>query len=63
MLGANAELERKLVALEKKYDMKFRVAFDAIPELMAPSVGPQKRRIPFRLRRPMALAGTSEDRR
>jgi len=36
-----------LVALEKKYDAKFRVAFDAIRELMEPPVK-AKRRIGFR---------------
>lgn len=35
MLGANATLAKKLVALEKKYDSQFRVVFDAIRELMA----------------------------
>lgn len=43
MLGANAELAKKLAALEKKYDTQFRVVFDAIRELMAPQVAPKKR--------------------
>jgi len=47
MLQANADLAKKLVALEKKYDAKFRVVFDAIRELMEPPVKP-KRRIGFR---------------
>ena len=42
MLSANAELARKLEALEKKYDAQFRVVFDAIRELMAPT--PRKAR-------------------
>jgi len=36
MLASNAELARKLAALEKKYDAQFKVVFDAIRELMAP---------------------------
>jgi hypothetical protein len=47
MLQANADLARKLAALEKKYDAQFKVVFDAIRELMAPPVKP-KRRIGFR---------------
>ena len=35
MLQANAELAKKLAALEKRYDVQFRVVFDAIRELMA----------------------------
>ena len=33
MLASNAELSRKLAALEKNYDIKFRAVFDAIHEL------------------------------
>ncbi len=36
MLQQNADLARKLAALEKKYDAQFRVVFDAIRQLMAP---------------------------
>lgn len=36
MLASNAELARKLEALEKKYDRQFRVVFDAIRQLMSP---------------------------
>jgi hypothetical protein len=36
MLQGNAELARKLAALEQKYDAQFRVVFDAIRQLMAP---------------------------
>jgi len=47
MLASNAELARKLNALEKKYDAQFKVVFDAIRQLMTP---PQKpgRKIGFR---------------
>ena len=34
MLASNAELARRLGELEKKYDRKFKVVFDAIHELM-----------------------------
>ena len=47
MLQQNAELARKLAALEKKYDAQFRVVFDAIRELMAPPVN-QRARIGFK---------------
>jgi hypothetical protein len=42
MLAGNAELARKLSALEKRYDAQFRVVFDPIRELMTPS--PKTRR-------------------
>jgi len=35
MLLSNADLARKLGALEKKYDAQFKIVFDAIRELMA----------------------------
>ena len=47
MLASNAELSRKLVALEKKYDIKFRAVFEAIRELMTPSDPKKKRPIGF----------------
>jgi len=36
MLTSNAQLARRLDALEKKYDAQFKVVFDAIRQLMAP---------------------------
>ncbi len=36
MLTSNAELARKLDALERKYDAQFKVVFDAIRQLMKP---------------------------
>ncbi len=36
MLVSNAELARKLDAMEKKYDAQFKVVFDAIRQLMSP---------------------------
>ncbi|MDO8811394.1 MAG: ORF6N domain-containing protein [Gallionella sp.] len=47
MLASNAELSGKLVALEKKYDIKFRAVFEAIRELMTPSDPKKKRPIGF----------------
>jgi len=51
MLQQNADLARKLDALEKKYDAQFRVVFDAIRELMAPPTR-APRRIGFRADKP-----------
>jgi len=50
ILSSHAELARKLEALEKKYDTKFRVVFDAIRELMKPPE-PARRSIGFRVRK------------
>jgi len=47
MIATRKDLARKLDAIEKKYDAQFRVVFDAIRELMSPSV-PKRRRIGFR---------------
>ena len=47
MLTTNAELARKLAAMEKKYDAQFKVVFDAIRELMAPPEPEAKRVIGF----------------
>jgi hypothetical protein len=46
MLASNAELAAKLARLEKKYDAQLKVVFDAIRQLMSPTV-PSKRRIGF----------------
>jgi len=37
MLASNAQLARKLKTLEKKYDDQFKVVFEAIRQLMAPT--------------------------
>jgi hypothetical protein len=47
MLAGNAELARKLTALEKKYDVRFKAVFEAIHELMSPSESKKKRPIGF----------------
>jgi phage regulator Rha-like protein len=43
MLQADAQMAKKLAALEKKYDTQFRVVFEAIRELMATPVKPERR--------------------
>jgi len=47
MLSSNAELSRKLAALEKKYDIQFKAVFVAIRELMTPLEPRKKRPIGF----------------
>lgn len=47
MLATHVDMARKLTALEKKYDARFRVVFDAIRELMTP---PTKRKRPIGFR-------------
>ncbi len=46
ILADNAGLARRLDELEKKYDVQFKVVFDAIRSLMQPPE-PRKRRIGF----------------
>jgi hypothetical protein len=46
MLASHADLARKLENLEKKYDVQFKMVFDAIRKLMAPPE-PKRRRIGF----------------
>jgi hypothetical protein len=47
MLASHAELARKLENLEKKYDVQFKVVFDAIRKLMA-TPEPKRRQIGFK---------------
>jgi hypothetical protein len=48
LLGTHKDLAEKLADLERKYDDKFRVVFDAIRQLMAqPTLDQQRRRIGF----------------
>ena len=49
MLQTNADLARKLAALEKKYDAQFKVVFDAIRELMT-SPHRKRKKIGFHVR-------------
>jgi ORF6N domain len=48
IMTEHADLSRKLSTLERKYDTKFKMVFDAIRELMAPPVKPA-RRIGFKI--------------
>jgi len=50
LLASNAELARKLNALEKKYDTQFRVVFEAIRKLMTPPKPPKRREIGFHVK-------------
>jgi ORF6N domain len=59
MVASNAELSRKLVALEKKYDAQFKVVFDAIRSLMAP-LEKEKRKIGFTVKEKQAVYGAGE---
>jgi hypothetical protein len=47
MMATHKELSRKLDELEKRYDQQFKMVFDAIRGLMAPSSSSPKRRIGF----------------
>jgi hypothetical protein len=47
ILASHKDLARKLEELEKKYDKKFQVVFEAIRQLMAPPPEPRKRHIGF----------------
>lgn len=49
MLASNAELSRKLDALEQKYDHQFKAVFDAIRRLMSPPAI-KRREIGFHVR-------------
>jgi hypothetical protein len=49
LLSSNATLARKLAELERKYDRRFQVVFDAIRKLMTPEPPEPKRRIGFQL--------------
>jgi hypothetical protein len=45
LLMSNADLARKLLALEGKYDAQFKIVFDAIRELMEATPPPPKKQI------------------
>jgi hypothetical protein len=47
ILSSHKELARKLAELEQKYDIQFKVVFDAIRQLMAPPEEAKKPRIGF----------------
>ena len=50
ILSSHADLARKLDELEKKYDVQFKVVFDAIRRMMT-SPEPKRRRMGFEVRR------------
>ena len=43
LLASHAELTKRVETLEKKYDRRFRVVFEAIKQLMAPPGKPGRR--------------------
>jgi hypothetical protein len=43
MLADNADLARKVKALEQRYDRKFKVVFEVIRQLMTPPATPRRR--------------------
>lgn len=47
LLATHKDLARRLDELESKYDDQFKMVFDAIRQLMAPTPEPPKRRIGF----------------
>jgi hypothetical protein len=51
MLASHVDLARKLDAMEKKYDVQFKVVFDALRELMQPPAQKSKRPIGFHVKR------------
>ena len=53
MVAAHKDLERKLAALEKKYDKQFKIVFEGIAELMTPPERSRKK-IGFGIKEPSA---------
>lgn len=47
LLASHAELAKRVEALEKKYDRRFRVVFEAVKQLMAPERKKTGKRIGF----------------
>jgi len=47
LLETHKDLAGRILAMEKKYDGKFRIVFDAIKQLLEPPPVPLKRRIGF----------------
>jgi hypothetical protein len=54
--GAHADLARKLVEMEKKYDAQFKVVLDALHQLMAPTA-PSRKQIGFEVKERPARYG------
>ncbi len=51
LMATHSDLARKLQQLEKKYDAKFSVVFEAIRKLMGPEEPPPSRRIGFQTKK------------
>ena len=62
IISLNKDLARRLEALEKKYDVQFKVVFDAIRELMKPPES-KKRPIGFLVEEPVVPYITRTKRR
>ena len=56
MVAAHKDLEKKLAALERKYDKEFKIVFEAIAELMTPPEKP-RRKIGFEVKEKRASYG------
>ena len=56
MLSAHKDLKRKIEAMEKKYDLQFRVVFDAIIQLIDTESKP-RRKIGFEIKEPEVKYG------
>ena len=51
LMATHRDLARKLQQLEKKYDAKFSVVFEAIRKLMGPDEPPPSRQIGFQAKK------------
>ena len=56
MLSTHEELNRKIEAMERKYDRQFRVVFDAIKQLLKTESKPRKK-IGFEVKEGAAVYG------
>ena len=56
MLASNVELARKLKQMEKKYDEQFKIVFEAIRQLMAPTET-KKKKIGFTVKEKLSSYG------
>ena len=58
MIASHKMLAKRLDDLEKKYDVQFKIVFDAIRQLMA-APEPKEKKIGFRVRERRSRYGTS----
>jgi hypothetical protein len=56
IFSTHTDLARKLAEMEKKYDAQFRVGFDALRQLMAPTA-PSRKQIGFEVKERAARYG------